>query len=208
MVGGIIMAYHVHIIKNIEELEQCELFHIDHYKWVEGYQPKAFGRMGLLQDFGLVISMTAMESNPLTTYTKEGDPVYRDSALEAFLNFTPENTIPFYMNFEMNANGAMLNHIGSVHERKSVFESLPDRASCEAFRKGDSWSVLLKIPMEMICNIFHIEPLKAGDYFTCNFYKICESKELEHYASYAPIISDKPNFHLPAFFGRAIIVED
>jgi hypothetical protein len=89
-----------------------------------------------------------------------------DSALEAFINFTPKREIPYYTN---------------------------------ATRKADSWSVLLKVPMEMICNIFSIEPLKTGDSFTCNFYKICESKNLEHYASYAPIVSDRRNFHLPQF---------
>lgn len=207
MIGGITMAYHVHMIEDIEELEQCELFQIDQYRWVNGYQPKAFGRMGLLRDFGLVISMTAMESNPLTTFTEDGDPVYRDSALEAFLNFTPESKLPYYINFEMNSNGAMLSNMGNVLERKSIFKTIPYRGSCEAFRRADSWSVLLKIPMDMICYIFGIKPLKAGDQFTCNFYKICESKQLEHYASFAPIISDKPNFHLPQFFETAIIVE-
>ncbi len=75
-----------------------------------------------------------------------------------------------------------------------------------ATRKADSWSVLLKVSMEMICNIFSIEPLKTGDSFTCNFYKICESKNPEHYASYAPIVSDRLNFHLPQFFETAVIV--
>lgn len=201
------MAYQVHIINTLEELEQCELFHINHYQWVEGYQPKAFGRMGLLRDFGLVISMTAMESNPLTTYTEDNDPVYLDSALEAFLNFTPKREIPYYINFEMNANGAMLNDMGIVGDRKSVFTNVPFRGSCKVIREADSWSVLLKIPMVMICNIFGIQPLQSGDYFTCNFYKICESIELEHYASYAPIVSEKPNFHLPQFFETAVIVE-
>ncbi len=202
------MAYHVRMINSIENLEQCELFHIDHYQWVAGYQPKAFGRMGLLRDFGLVISMTAMESDPLATFTKDGDPVYQDSALEAFLNFTPQREIPYYINFEMNANGAMLNDIGGVGDRRSVYNSTPWRAQCSVKRNADSWSVLLKIPMEMICNIFTIGPLKVGDHFTCNFYKICENKELEHYASYAEIVSEKPNFHLPRFFETAIISED
>lgn len=199
------MIYHVHIINNIEELDRCELFHIDHYQWVEKYQPKAFGRMGLLRDFGLVISMTAMESDPLTTYTEVDDPVYRDSALEAFFNFTPLREIPYYMNFEMNSDGAMLNAIGTVGDRKSV--SVPWRGNCKVSRTADSWSVLLKVPMEIICKMFDIEPFKVGDRFTCNFYKICENSELEHYASYAPVISEKPNFHLPQFFETAIIVE-
>lgn len=201
------MAYQVMLMNRIEELEQCELFQINHYNWVEGYQPKAFGRMGLLREGGFVIHMTAMESNPLATYTKAGDPVYQDSALEAFFNFTPEREVPYYINFEMNANGAMLNEVGIVGDRRSVFGNIPHQAICQVSRSADSWSVLLQIPMEMICMIFDIEPLKAGDHFTCNFYKICESKELEHYASFAPIISERPNFHLPQFFEKAIIVE-
>lgn len=115
------MAYHVNLIDSIEELEQCELFQINHFNWVEGYQPKAFGRMGLLHNLGLVVGMTAMEANPLTTYTKDNDPVYRDSALEAFFNFTPKRKIPYYTNFEMNSNGAMLNEIGIVGDRKSLY---------------------------------------------------------------------------------------
>ncbi len=201
------MAYLVHTINTLEELERCVVFPIDQYRWVEGYQPKAFGRMGFLREFGLVISMTAMEGNPLTTYTEDGDPVYRDSALEAFFNFTPESEHPFYINFEMNSNGAMLNEIGMVGDRKSVFKTVPWRASCKAERRADSWSVLLEIPMEMICKIFDIEPFQAGDQFTCNFYKICGSSDGEHYASYAPIISENPNFHLPHFFETAIITE-
>ena len=180
------MAYQVNLIDSIEELEQCELFQINHFNWVEGYQPKAFGRMGLLHNFGLVVGMTAME---------------------AFFNFNPKRKIPYYTNFEMNSNGAMLNEIGIVGDRKNVYKTFPWRGSCKATRKADSWSVLLKVPMEMICNIFSIEPLKTGDSFTCNFYKICESKNLEHYASYAPIVSDRPNFHLPQFFETAVIVE-
>jgi hypothetical protein len=202
------MAYQVHMIDTIDELEQCELFQIDHFQWVEGYKPKAFGRMGLMKDFGLVISMTAMESEPLTTYTKDNDPVYLDSALEAFFNFTPKRETPYYINFEMNANGAMLNDVGLIGDRKSVFTTIPFRGTCLVSRKADSWSVLLKIPMEMICSIFDIPPLKSGDLFTCNFYKICETKELEHYASYSPLASDIPNFHLPQYFATAIIIEE
>ncbi len=201
------MAYQVNIIDSLEELEQCELFHIDHYQWVEGHQPKAFGRMGLLRDFGFVVTMTAMEANPLTTYTEDNSPVYFDSALEAFFDFTPEREPAYYVNFEMNSNGAMLNEFGTAGNRKRVEVPGPWKGSCQASRREDSWSVLLQIPMEYICHIFEIEPRKAGDSFTCNFFKTSSSKACEHYASYAPIISEKPNFHLPEFFEKAIIVD-
>ena len=37
----------------------------------------------------------------------------------------------------------------------------------------------------------------------CNFYKISESPEIEHYMSYSRIESDTPDFHLPVYFAEA-----
>ncbi len=39
-------------------------------------------------------------------------PVYKDSCLEAFLNFAPEDLEKGYLNFEVNANSALLNGFG------------------------------------------------------------------------------------------------
>ena len=199
------MTYLVQTITSLEQLKECEIFHIDHYQWTEGYMPKAYGRMGLLKDYGLIIRMTALEKNPLRTYTKEDDPVYKDSGLEAFLNFAPDNERPQYLNFEMNANGAMLSAFGYANDRKFLINHTPIRPICEAMLEEDSWEIVLRIPMELICSMYQIKPLQPGDSFTCNFYKICEAPEFEHYASYAPINSEKPNFHLPEFFEKAII---
>ena len=33
-----------------------------------------------------------------------------------------------------------------------------------------------------------------------------EKKEIEHYASYSPILTDIPSFHLPEYFAQAVIV--
>ncbi|SHO48396.1 carbohydrate-binding family 9-like protein [Anaerocolumna xylanovorans] len=200
------MAYRVYTITDLEQLEECAVFCIDHYQWTQGGKPKAYGRMGLLKDYGLIISMTAIEANPLRTFTKENDPVYMDSALEAFLSFSGAHGNQKYMNFEMNANGALLSAFGTVTERKFINEYTGLRALCETNIEKDRWTVLLKIPMELTCSLYGREPLQSGDSFTCNFYKICETPEYEHYASFAPIISEKPNFHLPEFFKEAVIV--
>ena len=81
-------------------------------------------------------------------------------------------------------------------------------AVCEATIEKDSWSVLLKIQMELICDLYMREPLNVGDSFTCNFYKTSEDPSIEHYASFAPIGNRIPDFHLPQFFAQAIIVSD
>lgn len=201
------MAYQVRRIIELEQLKDCDVFQIDHYQWTEGNKPKAYGQMALLADYGLVISMTAVERDPLRTFTEDDDPVYRDSGLEAFLNFAPNQIPQHYLNFEMNANGALLSQFGTSGTRKSLTSLSTVKASCEAIIEDTTWNVLLKIPMELICSMYTIKPLQQGDSFTCNFYKVCEASGIEHYASHAPINSDTPNFHLPEFFTQAIVVD-
>jgi hypothetical protein len=198
--------YKVHTITDLEQLEECEKFCIDHYQWIDGEKPEVYGRMGLLEGYGLVILMTAAERNPIKTFTKDNDPVYEDSAMEAFLNFSAESTGQSYLNFEMNANGAMLSQFGTSKERELITYDKERKAVCEVSLKEDSWSVLLKIPMGLIEGFFGREPLQSGDSFTCNFYKVCQKPGQEHYGSFAPINSEKPNFHLPEFFQRAVII--
>ena len=200
--------YNVYIINQIDQLKDCPTFLIDQYQWEKNNRPQAFGQMALLENYGLIISMTAMERNPLRRYTRDNDPVYKDSALEAFLNFAPDDFDKGYLNFEMNANGALLSQFGVKGNRESVNTLTSYCTSCDAYMEEDSWNVLLKIPMELICDLYSIKPLRKDDIFTCNFYKISEDASIEHYASYAPIDNPIPDFHLPQFFAKAIIVSN
>lgn len=199
--------YQVYNIKTIDQLKECPVFHINHFNWTKEYRPKAFGQMALLDGYGFVVALTAIETDPLRRYVEDGSPVYKDSCLEAFLNFAPENLDKGYLNFEMNANGALLNGFGSGRgeKRKDLKEFTPFKAICEAKIEEDSWNVLLKIPMELVCDIYQIEPLKEGDGFTCNFYKTSDEPAIQHYASYSPIDNPTPNFHLPVYFGKVMI---
>lgn len=158
--------------------------------------------MAMLKDDGFIILMTAIEKNPLRRYSKDDDPVYKDSALEAFLNFNPERGQD-YLNFEMNANGAILSGFGRGRNRRRVADITKYRATCTAEISEASWNVILKIPMELIRDVYQLDSIEAGSKITCNFYKICEDPQFEHYASYAPIMNDIPDFHLPEFFSEA-----
>jgi hypothetical protein len=199
------MIYQVKTIASIDQIKQCETFHIDHFQWTKSYKPKAFGQMGFIEDYGFIISMTAMEKNPLRSYTENDDPVYKDSAMEAFFNFMPEQTNNRYLNFEMNANGAMLSAFGNTNNREKLKHLTTFHASCSANMEEDCWNITLILPMELICEVYQIQPLHKGDNFTCNFYKISEDPSIEHYASFAPIDSIEPNFHLIEFFEKAVI---
>lgn len=193
------------MIHELEQLADCSVCPIDHYQWVNGYQPKAYAQMGLLEGKGLVVSMTAVEENPLRRYHQENEPVYQDSGLEVFLNFDPNDEKDQYMNFEMNAYGTILSQFGTNKNRKWLSELTKHRATCNATMNEKDWNVLLHIPMDLICEFNEGKPLKQGDEISFNLYKISEDPSIEHYASYAPIDHPVPNFHLPQFFAKAII---
>jgi hypothetical protein len=203
LIGGI-NIYEVKNIPTIEQLKDCPVFRIDHHQWIQDYMPLAYGQMALLGNREIVVSLTAIETNPLRKYTENEDPVFKDSGLEAFFNFNTELTRA-YFNFEMNANGALLSGYGENRSRRTVSQVSAWHAVCTAEIAEHSWSVLLRIPMELICEVYQREPLKKGDTFTCNFFKISEDPSIEHYVSYMPVNSDVPNFHVPESFGSAVI---
>lgn len=70
----------------------------------------------------------------------------------------------------------------------------------------NDWTAELKVPVKILEKNLRTAEFRRRSYFTCNFYKISESKEAEHYASYSPILSSVPSFHVPEFFADAKIV--
>jgi hypothetical protein len=188
-------------IREIDELEKCEIIPINHKLWGTDYPVKAFGRMAIIPDKEWVVSMTAEETNPLRRYDKDNDPVYRDSALEVFLNFQPEDEKKRYMNFEMNANGAMLSEFGEKGDRKYISDIYQEySASCKAKIEENSWSVQLRIPLKLIRELYSSDIMKKGGRFTFNLYKLSEDPEQEHYLSYSDLPVSRPDFHLPQYF--------
>ena len=221
--GRINMEYKVRQIEDKKEINQCDTFYIDQYNWGGSYRPKTYGKMGFVKkeaQEGFLIWMTCEESDPVRTYHKANDPVYLDSAMEAFLCFgtTESNGIqkPYYMNFEMNANGAMLASIGCERmNRINLSEDIRMLIHCTPKIKEDTWELTLWIPVTVIYSLYGIKDMHShlssildiGSTFTCNFFKLMESKgETQHFASFSPIKYPEPNFHLPEYFAYAVIV--
>ena len=113
-----------------------------------------------------------------------------------------------YINLEVNANGAILAGYGSQRTYRSYLTSDERKElQCRTEVKDDRWTVSLRLPVSLLEKLYGHVDLKAGSTFSCNFYKISETKEIEHYASYSRILSDTPSFHLPEYFAQAEIVE-
>lgn len=202
----------VRMIDGVEKLEQCPPFFVDKLLWGTKSIPKTYGYLGFVPGDGFYLKMICEEKDPLRTCTEDRDPVYRDSAMEAFFMFESQHAksgSPVYFNFEFNANGVLLAGYGNRRTYRSFFaKELYPEFHCKAEISEEQWSVSLRIPitvLEKVCGSLNLE---EGSAFTCNFYKISETKEIEHYAAYAPIDSDVPSFHVPEFFETAEIVKE
>ena len=96
----------VEVIGSQLELEEVEPFFVEELLWGTKSIPKTYGYLGFVPKEGFYLKMVCEEDEPLRTYENVLDPVYRDSAMEAFFQFEHENggrRITPYLNFEVNA---------------------------------------------------------------------------------------------------------
>jgi hypothetical protein len=113
-----------------------------------------------------------------------------------------------YFNFEINANGAMYAKTGRGRKGRSPL--LPEEMEAAGVRARllpGGWETEFLLPLPLLRRLVGIDEYKPGDVFFCNFYKISENPDIEHYLAFSPIESETPNFHLPRFFAKAILRE-
>lgn len=202
------MCYKIRSIDNKSELTECPVFYVDKYNWGGDYRPVTYGKMAYLKGFGFIVHMTCEESDPLRVYKKNEEPVYLDSAMEAFIEFAPDTKKGTYINIEMNANGAMLNRYGQIPPGRKVYTEFTDApCTCTARINEKSWTVEAGISLKYIKDLFGKETYEPGDRIRLNFYKLCASEiPTQHFGSYTVIDSPTWNFHKPECFAEAVIV--
>lgn len=199
------MDYKIKLCNTETKLTDCPIFQVNQFNWNSVYFPVTYGQLCYWKGKGFLLQMTCEEGNPLCTYRNLNDPVYLDSAMEAFLNFDP--TKQNYFNFEINAAGVMLVQFGSSRlNRHFLTPGEIQLCTLDITRKADLWSFRLLIPLELIEKYFKTEQFHVFSQITCNFYKISENEKLTHFASFAPVISPLPNFHLPQYFAKGLII--
>ena len=210
------MVYPIYMIQSKEALHRCPTFEVSHSLWNSLQKPQTFGQIAYLIGQGLYLRMTSLESNPKRELQNHRDRVCTDSAMEAFFAFPDPNlrqteqpsNDALYLNFEINANGAMYAKYGHGRQgRQFLTEADYARTHVQASMEPDRWTVELLVPDTLLARVGGIPAFKAGDTFFCNFYKVAEDPAIEHYAAFCPIPTETPNFHLPAHFARAEIVE-
>lgn len=205
------MKYQIKKIAGKNYILECEKFQITNYMWNSMKNPKAYGYMGYIKGQGFYVQMTCEEQNPKRTFLNFKDAVYQDSAMETFLAFPEKDdelsNDVMYVNFEVNSNAAMYIAYGKGRQgRQYMPEHYLKDVDCKSVIEEDRWTISFLIPESFLCKECGVADLEEAVIY-CNFYKISESKEIEHYGSYSKIESETPNFHLPVCFAKAVMNE-
>lgn len=195
----------IYVIKQADDTsnwESIEPVSISEYNWGGDYRPKAEAKLCLVKDEGFYLRIACAEKDPKAVYTQANDPVYKDSCLEMFLNFKPQTEGTGYINFEGNANGAILCCYGtSRHDRKKIVDFGIDQPKAKPFRSAGQWGYELCIPLRLIQAVYGNSSFAKGDILKGNFFKCGDETEIPHYGSWTKIQTPSPDYHLPEFFG-------
>ena len=161
----------------------------------------------------LLLAWQVSEPRSIARVTQDNGTVWKDSCVEFFIRFEGEEK---YYNLEASCNGHIL--LAWRQDRKH-FEHAPQEVLDRIIRRPSlgmgitfeecelpsrpaegipSWSLELEIP----ASAFWHSGLKdfSDLHASGNFYKTGDALSRPHYLSWAPIQTEKPDFHRPEFF--------
>ncbi len=138
-------------------------------------------------------------------FGKDGDPVHRDSCVEAFIRFPGDER---YYNFEFNCIGTC-----DASYRLDRNEQTPFTAKQYSYisrSSSERTGVLFERPMgihyftvsvKLDFNLFGIQsPDEIPTGILANFYKCGDDTTIPHYASWHKVDAPHPDFHRPESF--------
>ena len=138
--------------------------------------------------------------------------VYKDSCVEFF--FTPgEDVSAGYFNLEMNCGGTALFHFQKQpwtnvvpvsradFDQIEVAHSMPKIVSPE-IQDTLTWTLEYRIPFSFLHKYTNAMIPAPGVKWRANFYKCADNSSHPHWLTWSPVQYNRPNFHLPEYFGE------
>jgi hypothetical protein len=177
---------------------------------IPGFRPGAQAK--LLYDDDNLYVIFQVKDRYVRCLTKEfNGPVWKDSAVEFF--FAPDSAFKGkYFNLETNCGGTPLMHYNTVPRKESkkvenedlqkieLAHSLPQIIDPE-MSDPVTWTLEYRIPFAMLEKFSNVTRPGKGVEWRANLYKIAENSSNPHYITWSVVENDKPNFHMPRFFG-------
>jgi hypothetical protein len=182
---------------------------IDSYVWqsADAWRPGTQVSLGL-RPRGLEVAFRVQDQYVLARTQEYDGPVYLDSCVEFFFQPNRMGEGP-YFNIEINAAGGVkFNRQASrgverVNIPSSVLLDLavdPGTVIAPEHTGPMSWFVQYTIDFDALSEFTTVD--REG--WRGNFYKCVEENSHPHFGSWAPIGTDKPDFHRPEFFGSLL----
>ncbi|MDR3339061.1 MAG: hypothetical protein LBT25_03010 [Candidatus Symbiothrix sp.] len=155
----------------------------------------------------ILLNYRVEESDIKAVCDQDNGKVWEDSCVEFFISFEKD---AFYYNIECNCIGKIL--VGTGIDRQ-----MREPVATEIIRSIERWSSIGDSPVEnqsgawelsliIPLPVFYLSMIKSFDGLRAkaNFYKCGDKLAVPHFLSWNPIKSEKPNFHLAAFFGEIL----
>lgn len=186
---------------------------IENYLWTNNsYKPKVEIKL-CYTDQNIFVLFQVYERKVKATLTNINDLVYKDSCVEFFLNLFP-NSSNAYMNFEINAIGTI--YVAYRNTKPRILLPIEDIKNIkvksslskpvDGLIENDKWEIKLVIPIKLLEKYFNQS--FVGGNAKVNFYKCGDETANIHYGCWNRTISEKPNFHLPEYFGELIFLQN
>ncbi len=192
-----------------EEANRVEV-KLSHNNWSEQfpYTPKVGAALWHDSD-NLYLKFSVAEQAVLARVSEDNGEVWTDSCVEFFITFDEVG----YYNFEFSCIGKMLlayrkekpspqyatAEVMGMVERVSTLGSECFEEKRNEGGEDFEWEMSVRIPKE----VFFVDSLTTLDGVSAraNIYKCGDNLSVPHFISWAPIGTEEPNFHCPAFFG-------
>jgi hypothetical protein len=180
-------------------------FQIENINWPQIYNYKPSTVVKIARNTDSVFILFKVDENDLrVVHEKDNSPVNEDSCVEFF---TKKIESDYYYNFEFNCAGVCKaarhykdrhNAIDFTDEQLKKIKRLSGISTrgIEKSDEGYKWELLVKIPFEL----FGIDKDNLPEKISGNFYKCGDKTKEPHYVTWAPVLTEKPDFHRPEFF--------
>ena len=204
-----------HLSQDLDNILQPDIWNliesleIKDYLWMENkYRPVVLVKVCYTENY-IYVRFLVTEQKVKVVYKNYGDPVYKDSCVEFFINPFPDKSQD-YINIEVNAIGTLLIGAGKDRDRtpfkKEDLKDLQIVSSLDSSVAGTiesgSWALHMKLPIGLFENYYGQKFVKGRA--IGNFYKCGDETEIEHYGVWNHIDNPEPDFHLPRYFGKLI----
>ncbi len=180
--------------------------------WKEGEKEQTVAKI-LWDDNYLYVGYYCHDKHIAAEVTERHGPVSLDDAVEIFLSPNPAKSRNYY-GYEMNAIGTMLNFIRADWYQGPFFweaEGVRLRTSVSGVAvkhdtPGDThWTLEVAIPLKHFERDAAHTPPHDGDIWRLNLNR-AGGKTNPQYSTWSPVTSQRPNFHMPEYFGSVRFV--